>query len=72
MKRLSSIIYHFSFSVALLLLLASCSKNKGAQLIPDDAIVVVRIDPVKMLKGGGDGEDSELKKRLKKEINRHR
>jgi hypothetical protein len=69
MKRLSSIIYHFSFSVALLLLLASCSKNKGAQLIPDDAIVVVRIDPVKMLKGGGDGEDSELKKRLKKEIN---
>jgi hypothetical protein len=58
-----------SFIIALLavLLLASCSKNKSASLLPDDAVVVVRVDPLKVLGGvGAEGKDSDAKKKLKR------
>ena len=65
MKRLSFLW----MLVATVMLLASCSKKQAARLIPEDAVVVVRLDVTKMLKGAGaDSDDSSLKKWLRKEI----
>lgn len=69
MKRLSSIICHLVLSVALLLLLASCSKNQGGRLIPDSAIAVFRLDVMKTMESTGmKGDDTSLKSQIEKLI----
>ena len=69
MKRLSSIIFQLSMSVVLLLLMASCSKNQATKLIPEDAIVVVRLDVAKMQeKAGLKDSKSGLKEWVKEQI----
>lgn len=67
MKRLSII---FALCAALLLIVTSCSKKQSANLIPDDAIVVLRLDPVTMQKQSGlnDGK-SGLSKWMKDNLN---
>ena len=67
MKRLSII---FALCAALLLVVTSCSKKQSANLIPDDAILVLRLDPVAMQKQSGlnDGK-SELTKWMKDNLN---
>ena len=69
MKRLSFIIFHLSFSVALLLLLASCSKEQGGRLIPDNAWIVVRWDMMKTMESTGmKGDDTSTKEQIEKLI----
>ena len=65
MKRISFVM---TLLVAMLLL-ASCSKNQSASLIPEDALMVMRFDVTKMQEQSGmnDGK-SELKKRIREFI----
>ena len=50
-----------------LMLLASCSKQQGQQLVPEDALFVMRIDAKQASeKSGLTGDKSELSKWLKK------
>lgn len=51
------------------LLLASCSKQKGAALVPEDAMLVMRFDVTKLQeKCGIDGKNSEVKDWVKEQI----
>ena len=69
MKRLSFIICHLVFSVAFILLLASCSKNQGGRLIPDNAVAVIRFDMMKTMESTGmRGDDTSVKSQLEKLI----
>ena len=65
MKRISFVMT----LLAAMLLLASCSKNQSASLIPEDALMVMRFDVTKMQEQSGmnDGK-SELKKRIREFI----
>ena len=65
MKRLSFLV---TMLVALMLL-ASCSKQQGQQLVPEDALFVMRIDAKQASeKSGLTGDKSELSKWLKKQV----
>lgn len=51
------------------LMLASCSKKQGSCLIPDNALVVARLDMTKMMESTGmKGDDTSTKKEIEKLI----
>lgn len=65
MKKLSFLVT----MLTALVLLASCSKQQGQMLVPDDALFVVRIDAKQASeKSGLTGDKSELSKWIKKQI----
>ena len=71
MKRLSFIIYHLLFSAALILMLASCSKNQSGRLIPDNAFAVFRLDVIKTMESTGmKGDDTSVKSQVENLIKR--
>ena len=51
------------------LMLASCSKEQGARLIPDDAFVVIRLNVMKTMESTGmKGDDTSMKTQIEKLI----
>ncbi len=51
------------------IMMASCSKKQSSNLIPEDAVFVMRVDPMKTLDtAGASGKESKLKKQLKKMV----
>lgn len=60
---------YFVLTMLAVLVLASCSKKQGAKLVPEDAIVVARMDLTQMMeKTGMKGDDSSLKQWVSKAI----
>ena len=68
MKRISTVI--LSFAALMMLMLASCSKQQGAaNLVPDDAVFVMRMDVLQgMEKSGLKGDKSEMKKWIEEQV----
>lgn len=64
MKKLT-----FAMTLMLAVLLASCSKKQGSRLIPDNAIVVLRLDMMKAMESTGmKGDDTSVKDDVEKLI----